>query len=42
MLVGIHVSYLAVSGDDGHHEFCTDEGNPGHSCISLLTVIGVL
>jgi len=42
MLVDIHAKYLAVSGDDGRLEFHTDKGNPGHSCISLLTMIGVL
>jgi hypothetical protein len=42
MLVDIHAKYLAVSGEAGHHEFQTDKGNPGHSPISLLTMIGVL
>jgi len=42
MLVDIHAKYLAVSGEDGHHELHTYKGNSGHFYISLLTMIGVL
>lgn len=41
MVVEINVGYLTVSADDGR-EFHTDRGNPGHSCTSLLTRMGVL
>jgi len=39
---GYTAKCTAVSGDDGRHEFHTDKGYPGHSCISLLTTLGVL
>jgi len=42
MVVEVHVRYLAFSGDNGQHEFPSDKGNPGHSCTSLLTRMGVL
>jgi len=42
MVVEIHVGYLAVSGEDGQHEFHIDKGNPGRSCTSLLTRMGDL
>jgi hypothetical protein len=34
MVMEVQVKHFGVSGDDGYHEFNTDEGHPGHFCIS--------
>jgi hypothetical protein len=39
-MVEILIKYLAVSGDEGQHEFLIDKRNRGLSCTSLLTGMG--